>query len=484
MRHCHHCFVEVVKSCSLFRSRDPWLGAAEEYFTAMFRRKAFLHWYTGEGRESQQLPELPLMQTESWRLCLHTILGLSALCLHFRQVLLVPGSLVLFNCNPSFDLILQLALNVLMHCLNGNGVCQRFDTSRTSENCAAEVAPPPGLELAATRSQRNTKRRRLLRRAQGDRLSSALFLVDLQLRSLRNAVGDLQQRVPAADCLDTDWAPVSRDLLLQFRTFESCRMPPSEPLLSLQERPSPAEEGVAVLAPTPAPCFSSGESMDEMEFTEAESNMKVLVSESHQSPDATADEEGGLLSTTSALDAATTSLIRSDPGPRSTTSQNLLAECQSIAESLREGTRVLDHAYLQDDEHVFDAAFVKIRQALAPWECAGWDLSCEDGQVEAENHLIHFSVVFGNLEHEVSSAATATSWVEHFHLASIELAQAMGCSMVLTGLTSRPELNGVPVQVRGPSEHGRWIAELAHGSERILVKPTSLRLPGLTFAGG
>ena len=47
----------MVKSCSLFRSRDPWLGAAEEYFTAMFRRKAFLHWYTGEGMDEMEFTE-------------------------------------------------------------------------------------------------------------------------------------------------------------------------------------------------------------------------------------------------------------------------------------------------------------------------------------------------------------------------------------------------------------------------------------------
>merc|ERR1712125_189870 len=28
-----------------------------EYFTAMFRRKAFLHWYTGEGMDEMELTE-------------------------------------------------------------------------------------------------------------------------------------------------------------------------------------------------------------------------------------------------------------------------------------------------------------------------------------------------------------------------------------------------------------------------------------------
>ena len=37
---------------------------------------------------------------------------------------------------------------------------------------------------------------------------------------------------------------------------------------------------------------TSGEGMDEMEFTEAESNMNDLVSEYQQYQDATAEEEG------------------------------------------------------------------------------------------------------------------------------------------------------------------------------------------------
>jgi hypothetical protein len=39
----------------------------------------------------------------------------------------------------------------------------------------------------------------------------------------------------------------------------------------------------------------TGEGMDEMEFTEAESNMNDLVSEYQQYQDATAEEEGTLL---------------------------------------------------------------------------------------------------------------------------------------------------------------------------------------------
>ena len=38
--------------------------------------------------------------------------------------------------------------------------------------------------------------------------------------------------------------------------------------------------------------LSTGEGMDEMEFTEAESNMNDLVSEYQQYQDATAEEEG------------------------------------------------------------------------------------------------------------------------------------------------------------------------------------------------
>ncbi len=39
-------------------------------------------------------------------------------------------------------------------------------------------------------------------------------------------------------------------------------------------------------------CLVAGEGMDEMEFTEAESNMNDLVSEYQQYQDASAEEEG------------------------------------------------------------------------------------------------------------------------------------------------------------------------------------------------
>ena len=39
-------------------------------------------------------------------------------------------------------------------------------------------------------------------------------------------------------------------------------------------------------------CVPAGEGMDEMEFTEAESNMNDLVSEYQQYQDASAEEEG------------------------------------------------------------------------------------------------------------------------------------------------------------------------------------------------
>ena len=41
-----------------------------------------------------------------------------------------------------------------------------------------------------------------------------------------------------------------------------------------------------------APCKHLGEGMDEMEFTEAESNMNDLVSEYQQYQEATAEDEG------------------------------------------------------------------------------------------------------------------------------------------------------------------------------------------------
>ena len=49
---------------------------------------------------------------------------------------------------------------------------------------------------------------------------------------------------------------------------------------------------VEQLFPWSTPWSPTGEGMDEMEFTEAESNMNDLVSEYQQYQDATAEEEG------------------------------------------------------------------------------------------------------------------------------------------------------------------------------------------------
>jgi len=38
------------------------LKRVAEYFTAMFRRKAILHWYTGEGMDKMELTEAESMQ--------------------------------------------------------------------------------------------------------------------------------------------------------------------------------------------------------------------------------------------------------------------------------------------------------------------------------------------------------------------------------------------------------------------------------------
>merc|ERR1711953_1481063 len=51
-------------AASLFRGRmstkevdEQMLKRVAEYFTAMFRRKAFLHWYTGEGMDGMEFTE-------------------------------------------------------------------------------------------------------------------------------------------------------------------------------------------------------------------------------------------------------------------------------------------------------------------------------------------------------------------------------------------------------------------------------------------
>ena len=66
-----------------------------------------------------------------------------------------------------------------------------------------------------------TARRRHLRKAHGGRLKQALFLVDLQIRGLRQAIADLG-RSPAEESryavIEPVLSPVwSRDLLLQAR---------------------------------------------------------------------------------------------------------------------------------------------------------------------------------------------------------------------------------------------------------------------------
>ena len=43
---------------SLARSPCPPLAGVAEQFTSMFRRKAFLHWYTGEGMDEMEFTEV------------------------------------------------------------------------------------------------------------------------------------------------------------------------------------------------------------------------------------------------------------------------------------------------------------------------------------------------------------------------------------------------------------------------------------------
>ena len=49
---------------------------------------------------------------------------------------------------------------------------------------------------------------------------------------------------------------------------------------------------LALVIKSPNTIFCTGEGMDEMEFTEAESNMNDLVSEYQQYQEATAEDEG------------------------------------------------------------------------------------------------------------------------------------------------------------------------------------------------
>merc|ERR1739844_821482 len=51
-------------AAALFRGRmstkevdEQMLNRVAEYFTAMFRRKALLHWYTGEGMDEMEFTE-------------------------------------------------------------------------------------------------------------------------------------------------------------------------------------------------------------------------------------------------------------------------------------------------------------------------------------------------------------------------------------------------------------------------------------------
>ena len=43
--------------CRLLSVFLPGVDSTQEYFTAMFRRKAFLHWYTGEGMDEMEFTE-------------------------------------------------------------------------------------------------------------------------------------------------------------------------------------------------------------------------------------------------------------------------------------------------------------------------------------------------------------------------------------------------------------------------------------------
>ena len=51
-------YASAVNECVLSQELSKRIS---EQFTAMFRRKAFLHWYTGEGMDEMEFTEVDIM---------------------------------------------------------------------------------------------------------------------------------------------------------------------------------------------------------------------------------------------------------------------------------------------------------------------------------------------------------------------------------------------------------------------------------------
>ena len=100
------------------------------------------------------------------------------------------------------------------------GAGPRSTTMSYGRTPSCAVVPPPGLVSVATRSQRNTHRRRCLRKRQGDKLSCAVFMIDLQLRGLGAAVRRLEKKnlsAEAASKIGSNEQVYSRSALLDAR---------------------------------------------------------------------------------------------------------------------------------------------------------------------------------------------------------------------------------------------------------------------------
>ena len=158
--------------------------------TSLYSKRAFVHWYVGEGEAAQQVPDLLSTQTDDWDLSNNTPLTSSTLSKIQDCNILVSGT-------PSGTLTFTVPLvstrvgDRLRRPLGAGQIrtpstvtvvicpCHRPRVEgafnpygkegptacvKSIDDCAVGVGLPPGLELAATHCNRNSMRRRRLRR--------------------------------------------------------------------------------------------------------------------------------------------------------------------------------------------------------------------------------------------------------------------------------------------------------------------------------
>ncbi|KAK9072918.1 hypothetical protein SSX86_009354 [Deinandra increscens subsp. villosa] len=264
-----------------------------EQFTAMFRRKAFLHWYTGEGMD-----EMEFTEAES---------NMNDLVSEYQQ----------YQDATADDEVGDLN-HLISATMSGVTCCLRFPGQLNSDlrKLAVNLIPFPRLHFFmvgfAPLTSRGSQQYRALTVPEltqqmwdaknmmcaadprhGRYLTaSAMFRGKMSTKEVDEQMINVQNKNSS---YFVEWIPNNVKSTV-------CDIPPTGLKMaatfignstSIQEMfRRVSEQFTAMFRRKAFLHWYTGEGMDEMEFTEAESNMNDLVSEYQQYQDATADEEG------------------------------------------------------------------------------------------------------------------------------------------------------------------------------------------------